>query len=188
MTKVSVQIVTWNSLRYIFDCLESLMRQNFRDFSVLIIDNGSDDGTVQFVRSHYPTVSVLQNFKNLGFSRANNQGILLAKSQYVLVLNPDVILTDDFLQNLVAFADQQPKGGSFGGKILKLHSEAINLDDQMGPREAIKSDIIDAAGLEIFKSRRVINRGEGKGIMVSMIRRKKSLGFLGLVSYIAFRL
>jgi len=161
MAKVSVQIVTWNSMRYIMDCLESLMRQSFRDFSVLVIDNGSDDGTVQFIRSQYPTVSVLQNFKNLGFAKANNQGIQLAKSEYVLVMNPDVILDNDFLQELIIFADQHPESGSFSGKVLKLHSEAINADDQGGVREIVKSDVIDSTGLEIFKSRRVVNRGEG---------------------------
>lgn len=162
MAKISVQIVTWNSMRYIMDCLESLMRQSFRDFSIIVIDNGSDDGTVEFIRSQYPTVSVLQNFKNLGFSKANNQGIQLAKSDYVLVLNPDVILTENFLQRIINFADQHPEGGSFGGKVLRLSSEAIDQADQSGLREVFKSDIIDSTGIEIFKNRQAINRGEGK--------------------------
>ncbi len=162
MAKVNVQIVTWNSLRYIFDCLESLMRQNFRDFSVLIIDNGSDDGTVEFIRSNYPTVSILQNFKNLGFSKANNQGIQLAKGEYVLVMNPDVILANDFLQDLVVFANQHPEGASFGGKVLKLSSEAIDDNDQAGLREVVKSNVIDSSGLEIGKTRQIVNRGEGQ--------------------------
>lgn len=162
MAKVSIQIVTWNSMRYIMDCLESLMKQTFRDFSILIIDNGSDDGTVEFIRSQYPTVSVLQNFRNLGFSKANNQGIQLASGEYVLVMNPDVILTDDFLQNLVFFADQHPEGGSFGGKVLKLFSEAIDKQDESGLREVVKSDVVDATGLQIFKSRKIVNRGENE--------------------------
>jgi GT2 family glycosyltransferase len=74
------------------------MRQSFRDFSVIIIDNGSDDGTVEFIRNNYPTVSVLQNFKNIGLSKANDQGIKLAKGEYVLIMNPDVILAANFLQ------------------------------------------------------------------------------------------
>lgn len=138
------------------------MRQNFRDFSVMVIDNGSDDGTVEFIRSNYPTVSVLQNFRNLGFSKANNQGIWLAKSEYVLVTNPDVILAEDFLQNLVNFADQHPEGASFSGKVLKLYSEAIDSLEEAGLREAIKSNVIDSTGLLVYKSRKVINRGEGE--------------------------
>lgn len=179
MAKVSIQIVTWNSLRYIFDCLESLLRQNFRDFSVLVIDNGSEDGTVEFIRTYYPTVSILQNFKNLGFAKANNQGIQLAKSEYILVLNPDVILTENFLDNLITFADQHPEGGSFGGKILKLYSEAVDNNDEGGLRKAIKSKVIDSAGLQIFKSRQVINRGEGQKDVGQYERLEEVFGISG---------
>lgn len=139
------------------------MRQSFRDFSILVIDNGSDDGTVKFIRANYPTVCMLQNFRNFGFAKANNQGITLAKSEYVLIMNPDVILSDDFLQTLADFADRHPAGGSFGGKILKLHREAFDYSDpEAAVSEIVKTDIIDSTGLEIFKSRRVIDRGEGK--------------------------
>ena len=149
-------------MRYIMDCLESLMRQNFRDFSILIIDNGSDDGTVKFIRSYYPTVSILENFKNLGYSKANNQGIQLAKGDYVLVMNPDVILTENFLQEMVDFADKHPESGSFGAKVLKLYTEAIDKKDESGFREFVKSDVFDSTGLQIFKTRKVIDRGENQ--------------------------
>lgn len=161
MAKISVQIVTWNSMRYIFDCMESLMRQTYRDFSILIIDNGSDDETVSFIRSNYPTVSVLQNFRNLGYAKANNQGMLMAKSEYILVINPDVILKDNYLEELIKFADHHSDSAAFGGKILKLKSEAFDVNDQ-GMREAVQSNIIDSTGLEIYKSRKVIDRGEGE--------------------------
>ena len=137
------------------------MRQSFRDFSILVIDNGSDDETVDFIRSNYPTVSILQNFRNLGFAKANNQGILIAKSEYVLVMNADVVLTENFLEKIVEFADRQPQGAAFGGKILKFSTEAIDSNDQ-SMRETIKSNIIDSTGLKIFKSRRVVDRGEGE--------------------------
>ncbi len=128
----------------------------------MIIDNGSDDGTVEFIRSNYPTVSVLQNFKNFGFARANNQGIQLARSEYVLVMNPDVILPENFLQEIVGFADQNPTAASFGGKILKLRTEAYDQNDQEGLRASVKSNLIDSTGLQIFKSRQVVDRGEGQ--------------------------
>ena len=65
--KVTIQIVTWNSLRYLPECLNSIFVQTFRDFHVLIIDNNSCDGTVQFLRTNYPDISIIQNNKNLGF-------------------------------------------------------------------------------------------------------------------------
>lgn len=149
-------------MRYIFDCLESLMRQTYRDFSIIIIDNGSDDNTVDFVRTNYPTVSVLQNFRNLGYAKANNQGMHLATGEYVLVVNPDVILEDDFLEQLVEGADHHLDGASYAGKVLKLTTEAIDNNDEAGLREAIKSDYFDCAGLTIKKSRAAVNRGEGE--------------------------
>lgn len=162
MPKVSVQIVTWNSERYLFNCLDSLSRQTMTDFSVLVIDNGSQDGSVRFVRSHYPTASVLENFKNLGFAKANDQGIIMAKGEYVLVMNPDVMLDNDFLRRLVTFADQHPEGASFTGKTLKLFGQTTSVDDTDSQiQQVIKSQEIDSAGLEMFKSRKAINRGEG---------------------------
>ncbi|MBU1165112.1 glycosyltransferase family 2 protein [Patescibacteria group bacterium] len=159
--KVAVVIVTWNSMRYLFDSFESLVHQSYRDFSVIVIDNGSDDGTVEFIRTHYPTVFVLQNFKNLGFAKAYNQGIKLSKSPYILAMNDDVVLTEDFLSEIVYFAQNKPQGGSFGGKLLKLYTSEMNpAEKEGGQKELVKSDKIDAAGLKIFKTRRVINRGE----------------------------
>ena len=166
-------------MRYVFDCLESLMRQSYRDFSVMIIDNGSDDGTVEFIRSNYPTVSVLQNFKNFGFSKANNQGIQLSKSEYVLVMNPDVVLTDNFLQTIINFADQHPEAASIGGKILKMSTEAYDENDQEGLRETVKSNVIDSTGLLVFKSRKVVNRGEGQKDKGQFDRTEEVFGLTG---------
>ena len=160
--KVSVQIVTRNSLRYIGNCLESLEQQTLGDFSLIVIDNGSTDKTATFVRNHFPTVTVLENFKNLGFSRAHNQGIAFSQAEYVLVLNPDIVLTETFLEKLVAFADTQPAGGSFGGKLLRLRSEAVNTDDGDSLRDVLRTNMIDSAGLRITRGRKVFDRGSGQ--------------------------
>lgn len=159
--QVTVVIVTWNSMRYIFDCFESLLHQSFRDFSIIVVDNGSDDGTVEFIRVNYPTVSILQNFKNLGFAKAYNQGIKFAQSPYVLIMNDDVILTENYLQELMVFLQSHPQGASFGGKLLKLYTGDMSPAEHAGGlKEFIKSDNIDSAGLKVFKTGRVINRGE----------------------------
>lgn len=162
MAKVSVQIVTWNSKRYITECLDALLAQTYTDFSVIVIDNGSSDGTVQVVRSEYPTAVVLENFKNHGFAKANNQGIRLAKTEYILTMNADVIVEPDFLEKIMKFADEHPQSASFSGKVLKLRSEPIDHDDQSGLRESVKTNIIDTAGLQMYKSRRAVNRGENE--------------------------
>lgn len=160
--KVCVQIVTWNSIRYIGDCLESLERQDFTDFSVVVVDNASSDGTINYIREHFPTVTVLQNFKNTGFAKANNQGIAWAKGEYVLVLNPDVIVEPDFLRRLISTADQHPAAGSICGKLYKLTTQAVDTEDESGLRSAVKTTYFDATGLEVYRSRRAVNRGEGQ--------------------------
>lgn len=163
MNKVFVQIVTWNSINYIGECLDALAEQTFTDFSLLVIDNRSNDQTVKFVRDSYPTAAVLENLKNTGYAKANNQGLRLAKSEYVLVMNPDVVLEPDFLETLIKFADEHPEAGSFCGKTFRLHSQMLDdHNDESGLRESIQTDIIDSTGLIIHKSRKEENRGEGQ--------------------------
>jgi len=76
--KLSVHIVTWNSMRFLPDLLKSIMDQTYRDFNVLVIDNASTDGVEAFLREHYPDISFIRNARNLGFSAAHNQGIRYA--------------------------------------------------------------------------------------------------------------
>lgn len=156
MPKISIQIVTWNSLKFLPDCLESIFNQTFRDFIILIIDNASTDGTIEFIERNYPQVKIIKNSKNLGFAKAHNQGIITTQSDYILVMNPDVILESDFLFKLVEAADKDERIGSLGGKLLKIKSGDLEI------AEKIKTNIIDSTGLKIFKSRRVIDRGEGE--------------------------
>jgi len=150
--RVSINLVTYNSLRYVDDCLRSIFAQTFQDFKVLVIDNASDDGTVKHIRQQYPTVTVLQNFKNLGFAKAQNQAIKFWDSEYVLVCNLDVVLQPTFLERLISTADALPQYGSFGGKNLRLQS----------PDADRRPDEIDSAGLIITKAGRIYDRGAGE--------------------------
>lgn len=150
--RVSINLVTYNSLRHIDDCLRSIFNQTFTDFRVLVIDNASDDGTPAHIRQQYPTVTVLQNFKNLGFAKAQNQAIKLWDSDYILVCNLDVILQPTFLERLVATADTLPQYGSFGGKNLRLQP----VDAERRPDE------IDSAGMILTKAGRIYDRGAGE--------------------------
>lgn len=158
--KLSIQIVTLNSKKFLKDCLDSLLAQKYQDFSVLIIDNASNDETPKFVKENYSEFSkkifVLRNVNNIGFSKAHNQGIKISKSEFILVMNPDIILEPEFLQNIVGAIEKDKKLGSVGGKLLKIKSGDPELD------EKIKTDIIDSTGLIVLKSRRFLDRGEGE--------------------------
>ena len=143
---VTIIIITWNSLKYLPYCLKSIFDQTFKDFSIIIIDNGSTDGTIDFIRKEYPQTTLLQNRKNLGFAQANNQGIKLAKTKYILLCNTDIILEKDFLKNAVTTIQSNNKIASVGGKLLK-----VKWDKEELPKP-IKTDIIDSCGIKIHKS------------------------------------
>ena len=117
--KLSIVIICWNDLRVIRDCLRSLYESTHTvDFEVIVSDNGSIDGSVEYIRKTYPSVRVLENGENLGFARGNNAGIRASRGEYVLILNPDTIIHDGALDTLVAFADRHPEAGGFGCKVL----------------------------------------------------------------------
>ena len=141
------------------EALESLRAQAFSDFSLIVIDNASTDGSVECVRRLFPEATVLRNFKNLGFSPAHNQAIEMSRksgAEYVLVMNPDIIMTPDFLKRLLSGVEGRPAIGSAGGKLLKVHPR---LDDNEDPRF---SDVIDSIGLTVKKNRRVDDRASGE--------------------------
>ena len=77
--KVSVVMVTLNASSFIRDVLDSLRGQSFRNFEIIIVDNGSTDGTIELLEKGYPEAKLIKNKENLGFPQANNQGITLAK-------------------------------------------------------------------------------------------------------------
>src|SRR5215813_14234454 len=91
--KLSIVIVCWNDLRVIRDCLRSIYDTVVdTDFEVIVSDNGSTDGSIEFIRKDYPQVRLVENGANLGFSKGNNAGIRVATGDYILILNPDTIL------------------------------------------------------------------------------------------------
>jgi GT2 family glycosyltransferase len=119
--KLSVVIICWNDLRVIRECLRSIFEgTQSGDFEVIVSDNGSTDGSVQFIHENYPQVRVVENGANLGFAKGNNAGIRAAQGELVLILNPDTIIHKGSLDKFVAFADQHPEAGAFGCRVLNL--------------------------------------------------------------------
>lgn len=116
--KLSIVILCWNDLRVIRDCLRSIFAGTHAiSFEVLVSDNGSTDGSIEFIHENYPSVRVLENRANLGFAKGNNVGIRASRGEYVLILNPDTIIHDGALDNLVAFADRHSEAGGFGCRV-----------------------------------------------------------------------
>lgn len=117
--KLSIVIVCWNDLKVISDCLRSIFAETHAiDFEIIVSDNDSTDGSVEFIRQNYPQVRVIENHANLGFSKGNNVGIRATQGEYVLILNPDTIIHDKALEKWIHFADQHVDAGGFGCRVL----------------------------------------------------------------------
>jgi GT2 family glycosyltransferase len=117
--KLSVVIICWNDLKVIKDCLASIVGQKYPfEIEVLVSDNGSTDGSVEFIRENYPTVKLIENKANLGFAKANNVGIRASVGEYVLILNPDTIVHEGAFQKWMEYADRHPEAGAFGCRVL----------------------------------------------------------------------
>ena len=101
MQIATVVIPNLNGMRYLKGCLDSLMIQSRQDFSVVLIDNGSDDGSADYVESHYPEVTVYRHEENMGFCYAVNEGIRMANTPYVILLNNDTACETSFIEELV---------------------------------------------------------------------------------------
>ena len=132
---VSIIIVNWNGLDHLPDCLDSLAEQTFRDFEVVLVDNGSKDGSVEFVGERYPWVSLVPLPENVGFAAGNNRGLENSKGDYIVTLNNDTRATPGWLETLVKVADTHPRAGMVASRICSFADP----------------DIIDSIGMGICR-------------------------------------
>ncbi|MCX7606791.1 MAG: glycosyltransferase family 2 protein [Bacteroidia bacterium] len=119
MIQLSVIIVSYNVKYFLRQCLQSVARaMEGLSVEVWVVDNASIDGSVEMVREEFPWVKVIANPVNLGFAKANNQGIRLSQGQYVLLLNPDTIVQEDTFREVLRFMNDHPEAGAVGVKII----------------------------------------------------------------------
>jgi GT2 family glycosyltransferase len=117
--KLSVIIVNYNVRAYLEQCLRTVFTAlEGLEGEVFVVDNLSTDGSVEMVREKFPQVKLIANQENVGFSRANNQAIRIAKGDHVLLLNPDTVVGEDVFRKVVAFMDAHPKVGGLGVKMI----------------------------------------------------------------------
>ena len=141
--KVSVVIVNWNGNRLLEECLDSLAEQFFRNFEIIVVDNGSQDGSADMVRERYRDVKLICLKENRGYAGGNNEGLRLASGQYIVLLNNDTRVDAAWLQHLVSAAEREQTTGMWASKILTYD----------------RPDIIDNVGHLIYPD----GLGRGKG-------------------------
>jgi len=152
--KVDIVLVTWNGEKFLPYVLSSLAQQTYKDKEVHILDNGSKDNSLSLIRnwlgSHSGTLR--ESATNLGFAIGYNELIRSLTGNYVLVLNQDVILDNNYVQKLVEYLESKHICGSVSGLLRRMNFKDTQL---------ILSDIIDSAGLNIYTSHRVVERNRG---------------------------
>lgn len=146
---VSVTIVTWNSAKYLAECFAALERQDYPQIEVIVVDHASSDETRGLLREVESRWRVIYNDRNVGFAAGQNQAIRVASGEWVLCLNPDVVLNPDFVRQLVAAGEAHPEAGSLCGKLLRWDPAA----------KEHQSDIIDSTGIYFTRNLRHLDRG-----------------------------
>jgi GT2 family glycosyltransferase len=146
---VSVTLITYNSGRFIKRCLESVLEQKYPHLEVIVIDNASTDGTVDILEPFESSCRIHYNQENIGFAAAQNQAIAMSKGEWILTLNPDVLLLKDFIRELVVAGTVDSKVGTVCGKLLSI-SASFNLPDEQ---------LVDSTGIYFTPTLRHLDRG-----------------------------
>jgi GT2 family glycosyltransferase len=146
---VSVTIVTYNSGRFIKRCLESALAQSYSPKEIIVIDNNSIDGTIDILEQFEDRCRIVYNTANVGFAAAQNQAISMAKGDWILTLNPDVLLLPGFIQSLVDAGNIDSRIGSVCGKLLSIKS-SFDLPDR---------PLVDSTGIYFTPNLRHLDRG-----------------------------
>lgn len=122
---LSVIIVNWNGKKFLKECLEGLRGQSYRYFSIILVDNASDDGSLDFVVHNYPEVKTIALPKNIGFSGANNVALKAIQTEYVALLNNDAVAHPLWLQSLIEALESHPEAGFAASKMVFYHNPEV---------------------------------------------------------------
>ncbi|MBI5754859.1 glycosyltransferase family 2 protein [Candidatus Peregrinibacteria bacterium] len=150
MPKISIIIINYNAEKTIGSCLNSVLTQSWHKKEIIIIDNASTDRSLEILKTNFSSVKIIKNTENFGYSKAANQGIRETDGDFVMIMNPDIVLEPDYIEKILECAEKHPKTGAFSGKLLKYNFEL-----------GIKTNIFDSTGLYCYRNRRIIDRGQG---------------------------
>jgi GT2 family glycosyltransferase len=119
MKNISIIIVNYNAKDYLYNCIQSILNNNSKlSIEILIVDNLSTDGSVNYIKDSFPFINIIENNNNLGFAKGNNIGIAKSSGKYIMLINPDVVLMEGCLENIYEFMENNTNIGLLGPKII----------------------------------------------------------------------
>ena len=133
---VSIILINWNGKQFLHECIRSVRRQSYPNREFILIDNASNDGSADLLCRDYGNERLIFNQQNLGYCGGANLGIRESRGEYILLLNPDIILEPDFISQLVREAETHQECGVFSGKLLRFDRRTLDSAGQF-----LRSDI-----------------------------------------------
>ncbi|MGA1823316.1 MAG: glycosyltransferase family 2 protein [bacterium] len=152
--KVSVNILSTNERKHVSRCIDAILQQTYNNIELLVIDNGSTDGTAAFIQGVYKDkVKVIKSDINLGCAGGNNLGIKESKGKYIMPCDANLFMTSTYIEEMVKAIEKAKDIGMVQGKLLRI--------DQID-NNYIETKIIDSVGTYLTKDRRNFDRGQGE--------------------------
>lgn len=125
--KVTIVIPNYNGKHFMEPCLSSLSKQTYKNFRILVVDNASSDGSIEYMEENYPDIELIKLQKNYGFSKAVNIGIQHSRTPYVILLNNDTTVDTRYVEEMVKAIEKSPKIFSVSSKMIQMyHPELID--------------------------------------------------------------
>lgn len=116
---VSIIIVNWNTKKLLYNCISSIYEHTGSvDCEIIVVDNASEDGSAEMIKTNYPGVILIENCENKGFAAGNNLGISIATGRYILLLNSDTLILNKAIEKAVSFADSNSTAAVIGCRVL----------------------------------------------------------------------
>lgn len=160
MARITVGVITHNSEDYLEPCLNSLLAQDYENMEIVVLDNDSEDHTIDALEEKFPDIKFIESQENLGFAKSHNEILRQSECDFYACVNIDMIFEPNFVSELVKSIEQKPIFGSSGGKVKRWDFEAYQ-KSLKGARELGKTNFIDSAGIRILKSHRFEDMGQG---------------------------
>jgi GT2 family glycosyltransferase len=131
--RVSVIVVNYNGMSHLDACIPSVLKQSYKNFEVIFVDNNSNDGSLEYARNKFPNLTFVVNDKNLGYAGGINAGLAHASGDYIAPLNIDTEVAPNWLSVMVAFLNKNPQAGAVTPKVLlfndrtKINALGLNI-------------------------------------------------------------